>query len=185
MCFEQIVIAIFEKKVWWLTSSLMASLWELCNEGCGVLVLWRFVTFAGRTRDTNLEVSAVWGCQMRLVFFCMSTEFQPHVFETNRKQTTNLYKPVFDVFWADGSFSAEIAAESFFLQWNVRRHSQRDACASAHFSSQGSTRAKLGSNKSQSKGQETSSDFVVSFGSLEQKLELERDGLCVWVEGFF
>ena len=29
------------------------------------------------------------------------------------------------------------------------------------------------------KGQETSSDFVVSFGSLEQKLELERDGLCV------
>ena len=63
------VIAIFEKKVWWLTSSLMASLWELCNEGCGVLVLWRFVTFAGRTRDTNLEVSAVWGCQMRLVFF--------------------------------------------------------------------------------------------------------------------
>ena len=28
-------------------------------------------------------------------------------------------------------------------------------------------------------GQETSSDFVVSFGSLEQKLELERDGLCV------
>ena len=31
-------------------------------------------------------------------FFCMSTEFQPHVFETNRKQTTNLYKPVFDVF---------------------------------------------------------------------------------------
>jgi hypothetical protein len=26
---------------------------------------------------------------------------------------------------------------------------------------------------------------VVSFGSLEQKLELERDGLCVWVESFF
>ena len=75
MCFEQIVIAIFEKKVWWLTSSLMASLWELCNEGCGVLVLWRFVTFAGRTRDTNLEVSAVWGCQMRLVFFACPRSF--------------------------------------------------------------------------------------------------------------
>ena len=27
--------------------------------------------------------------------------------------------------------------------------------------------------------QETSSDFVVSFGSLEQKLEFERDGLCL------
>ena len=65
----------FEKKVWWLTWSSMASLWELCNEGCGVSVLWRFVTFAGRTRDTNLEVSAVWGCQMRLVFFACPRSF--------------------------------------------------------------------------------------------------------------
>ena len=39
--------------------------------------------------------------------------------------------------------------------------------------------AKLGSNKSQSKGQETSSDFVVSFGLLQQKLELERRTVCL------
>ena len=58
-------------------------------------------------------------------------------------------------------------------------------CAPAHFSSQGSTRAKLGSNKSQSKGQETSSDFVVSFGSLEQKLELERRTVCLSGRVFF
>ena len=40
-------------------------------------------------------------------------------------------------------------------------------------------------------GQETSSDFVVSFGSLEQKLELERRTVCLsgrffsCVVGFF
>ena len=36
---------------------------------------------------------------MRFFGFCMSMEFELHVFfETNRKQTTNLYKSVFDVF---------------------------------------------------------------------------------------
>ena len=105
---------------------------------------------------------------------------QPHVFfETNRKQTTNLYKPVFDVFEQTAVLVPKQQQKFFLLPWNVKGHSSRDVCAPAHFSSQGSTRAKLGSNKSQSKGQETSSDFVVSFGSLEQKLELERDGLCV------
>ena len=109
----------------------------------------------------------------------MSTEFNLTFFETNRKQTTNLYKPVFDVFEQTAVLVPKQQQKFFLLPWNVKGHSSRDVCAPAHFSSQGSTRAKLGSNKSQSKGQETSSDFVVSFGSLEQKLELERDGLCV------
>ena len=75
-------------------------------------------------------------------------------------------------------YLAEAVVVTFFF-WCQKTLNREMHALSAHFSSQGSKRAKLGSNKSQSKGQETSSDFVVSFGSLEQKLELERDGLCV------
>ena len=109
------------------------------------------------------------------VCFCMRTSLNVSFFETNRKQTTCTNK--FSMCLPRDQFLFSRSWEESFF--GVTRHATRDACAVAHFSSQGSKRAKLGSNKSQSKGQETSSDFVVSFGSLEQKLELERDGLCV------
>ena len=111
----------------------------------------------------------------------MSTEFNlTFFFETNRKQTTNLYKPVSDVFEQTAVLVPKQQQKFFFCCPGMSKDIQgRDVCAPAHFSSQGSTRAKLGSNKSQSKGQETSSDFVVSFGSLEQKLELERRTVCL------
>ena len=61
-------------------------------------------------------------------FFCMSTEFQPHVFfETNRKQTTNLYKSVFDVFERSAILVPK-KQQQFFLPWNVKGHSNRDVC---------------------------------------------------------
>ena len=113
-------------------------------------------------------------------FFCMSTEFQPHVFfETNRKQTTNLYKSVFDVFERSAILVLK-KQQQFFLPWNVKGHSNRDVCAPAHFSSQGGSKEpSLVQIGVKATGQETSSDFVVSFGSLEQKLELERRTVCL------
>ena len=109
------------------------------------------------------------------------------VLETNRKQTTCTNK--FSMCFVETTVCFSRSCCDVFF--GVKRHATRDACAVAHFSSQGSKRAKLGSNKSQSKGQETSSDFVVSFGSLEQKLELERRTVCLsgrffsCVVGFF
>ena len=92
------------------------------------------------------------------------------------------------VLWRQ-QFDLAEAVVTFFL---VSKDTQHEMHAlSRIFSSQDSKRAKLGSNKSQSKGQETSSDFVVSFGSLEQKLELERRTVCLsgrffsCVVGFF
>ena len=109
----------------------------------------------------------------------MSTEFQPHVFETNRKQTTNLYKSVFDVFERSAILVPK-KQQQFFLPWNVKGHSNRDVCAPAHFSSQGGSKEpSLVQIGVKATGQETSSDFVVSFGSLEQKLELERRTVCL------
>ena len=53
-------------------------------------------------------------------------------------------------------------------------------CASAHFSSQGGSNGpSLVQTRVKATGQETNSDFVVSFGSLEQKLELERRTVCL------
>ena len=75
-------------------------LWELCNEGCGVLDA--FVTFLSRLLEE--QVIRTWKFQpfedarYVLIWFCMPTCLNVSFFETNRKQTTNLYKSVFDVF---------------------------------------------------------------------------------------
>ena len=68
-------------------------------------------------------------------------------FETNRKQTTCTNK--FSMCLPRYQFCLAEAEKRVFF--GVRRHATRDACAVAHFSSQGSKGAKLGSNKSQSK----------------------------------
>lgn len=145
---------------------------KLYNEGCGV-----YLRLVMLYRRWMLEEQMRWFWEFQQasesLFFCMPTCLNVSFFETNRKQTTCTNK--FSMCLPRYQFCLAEAEKRVFF--GVRRHATRDACAVAHFSSQGSKRAKLGSNKSQSKGQETSSDFVVSFGSLEQKLELERDGL--------
>ena len=73
-----------------------------------------------------------------------------------------MYKPVFDVFEQTAILVPK--QQQFFLPWNVKGHSNRDVCASAHFSSQGGSKGpssvQIGVKAT---GQETSSDFVVSF----------------------
>ena len=181
-----LVIAIFEKKVWWLASSLMASLWELCNEGCGVLVLWRFVTFAGRTRDTNLEVSAVWGCQMRLVFFACPRSFNLTFFFWNKSKTNNQFVQIsFRCVWAVGNFSAEEAATVFFCP-GMSKDIQTEMCVHPHIFHLKEAQRGQAWFKQESKQQDRKQAQTLLFPSVRWSKSWNlRDGLCVWVEKFF
>ena len=115
-----------------------------------------------------------------LVFVCMETSFKPMSF-WNKSKTNNLYKQVFDVFAEISVLFSRSWEESFF---GVRRHATRDACAVAHFSSQGSKGAKLGSNKSQSKDKKQAQTLLFPSVRWSKSWNL-RETDCVWVEGFF
>ena len=111
-------------------------------------------------------------------FFCMSTEFhQPHVFETNRKQTTCTNQ--FSMCLSRRQFQCRNSSRKFFCSGMSEDIHQEMRALPRIFHLKAQHEPSLVQIRVKATGQETSSDFVVSFGSLEQKLELERDGLCV------
>ena len=140
-----------------------------------VYVWWYFITVGcWKNRRESLEVSA----EHVRVCFCMRTCLNVSFFlkQIEKKQHV---QTSFRCVWANGNFSTEAAA--VFFPWNVKGHSNRDVCASAHFSSQGGSKGpSLVQIGVKATGQETSSDFVVSFRFAVAKVGTwERRTVCL------